>query len=164
MIARLRDRWRERRGQALVEFSLVLIPFLFILMGVFDLGRGIYIHNGVSQAAREIARVTSVYTCNTSSSTCTLGTSPQTAAVIATQRTLVPGLGGPGSSIVFQCTGITDAPRSNTSCASLNDGDPATNDQAFVRVTVQVPFAVITPLLGMVAPSTISSTTHIEIP
>ena len=44
---------REREGgQALVEFSLALIPFLFMLMGVVDLGRGIYTSNGVAQAAR----------------------------------------------------------------------------------------------------------------
>ncbi len=44
---------RRDRGQALVEFSLILIPFLWILMGIVDLGRGIYIYNGVNQAARE---------------------------------------------------------------------------------------------------------------
>ena len=57
---------RRDRGQALVEFSLLLIPFLWILMGIVDLGRGIYIYNGVNQAARELARVTSVHQLRTS--------------------------------------------------------------------------------------------------
>ena len=48
-------------GQALVEFSLAVIPFLILLMGVFDLGRGIYMMNGTSEAAREINRVTIVH-------------------------------------------------------------------------------------------------------
>ena len=62
----------RERGQALVEFSLILIPFLWILMGIVDLGRGIYTYNGVNQAARELARVTSVHLCGTSGS-CTVG-------------------------------------------------------------------------------------------
>ena len=37
------------------------IPFLILLMGVFDLGRGIYTMNGTSEAAREITRVTIVH-------------------------------------------------------------------------------------------------------
>jgi Flp pilus assembly protein TadG len=52
---------KRRRGQALVEFSLILIPFLFLLMGVVDLGRGIATYNGVAEAAREIARTTSLH-------------------------------------------------------------------------------------------------------
>ena len=51
----------QQHGQALVEFSLAIIVFLVILMGVFDLGRGIFVYNGVSQAAREIARATAVH-------------------------------------------------------------------------------------------------------
>jgi hypothetical protein len=47
-------------GQALVEFSLAFIVFVVLLMAIFDFGRGIYMFNGVSQAAREIARATSV--------------------------------------------------------------------------------------------------------
>lgn len=140
------------RGQALVEFSIVLIPFLFLLMGVVDLGRGIYIYNGVSQAAREIARVTSVHPCDPNN--CTLGNSTETLAVVATQNKLVPGLGGGGASIVLQCTSITDVSLSNGTCAG---GD-------FVRVTVSVPFSVITPLLSMVAPGTLTSTTHLQLP
>ena len=48
-------------GQALVEFALVLIPFVILLMGVIDLGRGIYMMNGTSEAARDINRATIVH-------------------------------------------------------------------------------------------------------
>ena len=137
-------------GQALVEFSLVLIPFLFLLMGVFDLGRGIYINNGVSQAAREIARTTATHPCT---APCTLGNSPETAAVTATQKRLVPGLGDPSATISVTCTDITDAPISSSAC----------RPGLYVKVEVRVPFSVLTPLLSMVAPTTISSTTHLEI-
>ena len=51
----------RRSGQALVEFAIAVIPFLMLLMAVVDLGRGIYMLNGTSEAARDIARVTSVH-------------------------------------------------------------------------------------------------------
>ena len=50
-------RRRDRRGQSLVEFALILLPFLMILIGLFDAGRAIYGYNTVSNAAREAARV-----------------------------------------------------------------------------------------------------------
>jgi Flp pilus assembly protein TadG len=145
---------RRERGQGLVEFSLVLIPFLLILMGIIDLGRGIYTYNGVAQAARELARATSVHTCDTTKPSCTLGTSPQTANVRGTQNTMVPGLAGGTAVVTYTCTSLTDATLSSVDCRS----------GSFVKVTVSVPFQVITPVLSMVAPTTLSSTTHIEIP
>ena len=56
-------RTRERRegGQSLVEFSLILAPLLFILLGIIQFG---FIFNSVvtlSTAAREAARDGSVY-------------------------------------------------------------------------------------------------------
>ena len=82
-------RSRSRGGQAIVEFALVL-PLLFIfLMGIIDLGRGIYLYNGVSQAAREIARAASVHPGDP------LGSSPEVAAVVGTQMSLVPGMADP---------------------------------------------------------------------
>ena len=42
------------RGQALVEFSLAVTVFLLLVMAIVDFGRGIYMYNGVSQAAREV--------------------------------------------------------------------------------------------------------------
>lgn len=145
---------RRERGQALVEFSLVLIPFLWILMGVVDLGRGIYTYNAVGQAARELGRATSVHVCDPSAPTCTLGTAPETAHVLGTQQKLVPGLGGAGSSVTYACTTVTDAALSSVDCPS----------QAYVRVTVTVPFSAVTPFLGGFLPSSLSSTTHIQVP
>lgn len=148
---------RRDRGQALVEFSLVLIPFLWILMAVLDLGRGIYIYNGVSQASRELARATSVHQCNASPG-CPLGTSSQTATVYGTQQKLVPGFGGAGSTVTYACTSVTDAIvtdlRADGSCPG---GE-------FVRVTVSVPFSAITPFLGGFLPSSLSSASHVQIP
>ncbi len=148
-----RRRSAERsRGQSLVEFSLVLIPFMFLLLGIVDLGRGIYIYNGVGQAAREIARTTSVHSCT--GSPCTLGDSPETAATVATQKVLVPGLSDASAVIAYQCVNLLDAAQSNTACVS----------QEFVRVTVSVQFQVLTPLLGLAGPMTFSSISHIQIP
>lgn len=44
------------RGQSLVEFGLILLPFLMVFIGLFDVGRAIYAYNTVANAAREAAR------------------------------------------------------------------------------------------------------------
>jgi Flp pilus assembly protein TadG len=46
-----------RRGQALVEFALVLPILVLVVLGIFDFGRAIFAYNTVSNAAREAARV-----------------------------------------------------------------------------------------------------------
>jgi Flp pilus assembly protein TadG len=49
------------RGQALVEFSLVLPVFLIMLMAVVDIGRAIWAQNSLASAAREGARYAIVH-------------------------------------------------------------------------------------------------------
>jgi Flp pilus assembly protein TadG len=41
----------------MVEFALILPIFILVLVGIFDLGRGVYAFNTISQAAREGARL-----------------------------------------------------------------------------------------------------------
>jgi hypothetical protein len=53
-------RRRRSRGQALVEFALVLPIFLLLLFGLIDVGRYVYVSNAFNQAAREAARYGSV--------------------------------------------------------------------------------------------------------
>jgi Flp pilus assembly protein TadG len=45
------------RGQALVEFALVVPIFVLLLVGLFDIGRAVWNYNTVANAAREAARV-----------------------------------------------------------------------------------------------------------
>jgi Flp pilus assembly protein TadG len=90
---------RRESGQGVTEMALVLIPFLLLLFGIVDLGRGIYAYNGVAEAARELARVTSVHAGDP------LGSSADTVAVLARRppRTWPRGA-------VFTCVDITGAP------------------------------------------------------
>jgi len=50
-VSRLRR--RERRGQTLVEFALILPIFILVLVGIFDMGRAVYAFNTISNSARE---------------------------------------------------------------------------------------------------------------
>ena len=134
-------RTRER-GQALVEFALSLLVFLVLLMGIFDLGKGIYMFNGVSQAAREIARVTSVHPG------ATLGTSAETSAVVATQKGLIPLLGNPS----FTCVDIAGNPTG----ATCKPGD-------LVKVTIVAPYSPVTPLLRLFGTWNMQGVSSVEI-
>jgi hypothetical protein len=130
-------------GQALVEFCLASMVFFMLFMGIVDAGRGIYEFNSVSQAARDISRVTSVHPGST------LGTSSQTLAVIATQDNLIPDMQAP----TFTCVDITGAPISRT-CTS---GD-------FVKVVVAATFRPVTPILSFLSSWNLQSSSIVQIP
>jgi Flp pilus assembly protein TadG len=51
---------RRARGQALVEFALVLVIATTLLLTLFDLGRIVFIQNAIIQGAREGARAGAV--------------------------------------------------------------------------------------------------------
>lgn len=48
------------RGQALVEFALVLPVFFLIVLALIDTGKGVYSYNTLAQSAREGARLAAV--------------------------------------------------------------------------------------------------------
>jgi Flp pilus assembly protein TadG len=136
-----RDR---RRGQALVEFSLAIVVFLVMLMGVFDFGAGIYQYNGLSQAAREIARRTSVHPNGVGG----FGQSTETQTAINTQRGLIPRMATP----TIECVDV-DGSSAGASCTS---GE-------FVRVTVSAPYTPVS-LLGLAGTFDLSSTSSVQVP
>lgn len=49
------------RGQAMVEFALILPVFLLLLVGLFDLGRVIWVNDTLATAAREAGRFAIVH-------------------------------------------------------------------------------------------------------
>jgi Flp pilus assembly protein TadG len=147
------DRRHERGGgQTLAEFAIALIPFLFMLMGVVDLGRGIYTNNGVSQAAREIARVVSVHQCT---GPCASGTySAEALGVITVQKRLIPGLTNAGISV--KCTDITNTLVTIAPGSICPPGD-------YIQVTVTASFGLVTPLLPVPNPYTLKSIAHVQV-
>jgi Flp pilus assembly protein TadG len=140
----------DQRGQALIEFAVAVVPFLMLLMGVIDLGRGIYMANATSEAAREIARVTSVHPANLGSED--LGTSTETQGVVATQRGLLPGMTVDGVTGIV-CVDVTDTVKADSACVP---GD-------YVRVTISAPFQPATPLVMMFGSRTFDSTSRIKL-
>ena len=60
------DPERRRRGQALVEFAIVLPVFFLLIAGMFDFGLGIYSDLTLVNAAREGARLGVIDPGNTS--------------------------------------------------------------------------------------------------
>jgi len=142
-------RRRRTKGQALVEFALVFPLLAIILFGIIDLGRGIYMYNGVSQAAREIARSASVHPGSP------LGSSPETTAVIDVQRKLVPGIRAGSLGITFHCEGLD-----GTTVPGDGAGGCAAPD--VVRVVVTAQYSPVA-LLGFGGPLTLSSSSSNQV-
>ena len=136
-------RRRDPRGQGLVEFAIAITIFLTLLIGIVDLARGVYTFNGVAEAAREITRETSVHI-----GTGGAGASAETAAMVATQRGLVPGL----SVTSYTCVDLSGTPVTHT----CRPGD-------WVRVDVQAPFQPVLPFLAAFGPIILTSASSAEI-
>lgn len=134
---------RPATGQALVEFSLGIVVFLALFVGMIDLARVVFTFNGVAGAAREIARETSVHPGDGA-----LGASPESVAVASTQQGLVPGLRSP----VYECYDIEGV-------LQLDACQPAD----WVRVTATADFQPSLPVLTMLGPLTVSSSSSAEI-
>jgi hypothetical protein len=110
----------------------------------------VYKFNGVSQAARELARVTSVHPCAVNGAlTCSPGGSAETAAVLATQKGLVPGLANP----IFRCVDSTGTVVT-TPCDFSSDS---------VQVEITAPYRPVTPLLGLTGTWTMKGSSSAQI-
>jgi hypothetical protein len=66
-------RHAKPRGQAMVEFALVFPIFILLMVGMFDLGRVIWVNDTLATAAREAARFAIVHG---SKSLCPVGPAP----------------------------------------------------------------------------------------
>lgn len=135
-------RRRDPRGQGLVEFSFAIIIFLTVFVGTVDLARGVFTFNGLSDAARQITRETSVHPGTA------IGTSPETIAMVAASGTLVQGL----TVTSYACVDLAGDPVVGT----CKPGD-------WVRVSVQAQFYPVLPLLTALGPVVLTSVSSAEI-
>lgn len=135
-------RVRNDAGQTLAEFAIGIVIFMMLLLGIVDFGRAVYQLSAVSQAAREIARTTSVHPGSP------LGGSPETASTVEVQRRLVPGLTISG----YACVDIGGTAVTGP-CKPGN----------WVRVTVVSRFDPAMPLLTMIGQIDLASSGSAEI-
>lgn len=129
-------RHQDDRGQALVEFALILPIFLLLLIGLFDFGRAIYAFNTINQAAREAARLAIVdqtvdhVQTEGANSAASLGIDPDDVVVDFRNR-LTP-----------------DAPGSCTAVVAGDDNNEDGIVLCIAVVTVPYQYQAATPLIG----------------
>jgi hypothetical protein len=161
----------RQRGQALVEFALIIPLFLLMLFGMIDLGRVIWANDDLAHAAREGARfasVTGVWSavnpgpgCNLSLPKATCSKSDIQAATLAT---LAAGVQGATVTVCY--AGQDPITHVQLTCSGNTD-NPAGADHArgnLVTVTVSGTVPILTgSLIGFGPfPLTVSSTVLIS--
>ena len=136
---------RGHRGQALVEFALILPIFMLILVGLIDFGRAVYAYNTVNQAAREAARLAIV---------------DQTVAHVqdeGAKSAVSLGIGAADIIVDFRDRTTPDVPGS---CLAAVAGDENNTDGivfCIAVVTVPYEYEAATPIIG-----NLLGTIHIE--
>jgi Flp pilus assembly protein TadG len=150
---------RRQRGQSLVEFSIVLPLFMFMLMGIVDFGRVIWAQNSLAAAAREAARFAIVHGAE---ATCPVGPLPTDGSVTAPASSSSCPYPSPSKrSIRDTATAFATAGGSNvvvsvcygTSCSGDTDATLTTVNTRGTSVTV-----TITSQLGLVTPALLGMT------
>jgi hypothetical protein len=131
------------RGQAMVEFALVFPIFILLMVGMFDLGRVIWVNDTLATASREAARFAIVHGAK---STCAVGPGPSGVVSVscpfpspsrqAIKDVAQKWAGGTSANVVVSvCYGVV------TSCTGDTDQLNATNargTQVMVTVTSTV--------------------------
>jgi len=140
-------RRRRSRGQALVEFALVIPVLILIFMGLFDFGRAVFAWNSLSNAAREGARV-AIVDQNTDAGGIYL------AAIEAANQATGLGLDATDVSQVQVSFLLPDL---SGACTTRSLG-------CIAEVTVQYEFTAITPIIGsLIGPIDLAATTQLPI-
>jgi Flp pilus assembly protein TadG len=142
----LHRRTDERRGQALVEFALVVPIFLLLIFAIVDVGRYVYTNNSLNQAAREAARVGSVTSRPVCTTTTRLDCINEVARARSTGFALKTGVASSGSpddpGVYVTCQRVSATNTLNTvAVANCLGGD-------VLRVKVNHEFFLVTPLIA----------------
>ena len=138
---------RRGHGQGLVEFAIVLPVIMLIVMGLMDLGRGIYTYNTLSQSSRQAARTAIVN---------------QTDTAIKDQAIASGATLGLSTSDVDVCFKTEDSTKKD--CSSSDDNCPQADRVIGCLAIVQthVSYVPFTPVVAMLFSSINLSSTSIE--
>lgn len=134
---------RRRRGSSLLEFTLVGIPIIFTLIGLFEITRGMWVYQTMAYSVREATRYASRH-----GSGCA---SPNSCQVTIGQITSVLKAAGPGldpSSVTVTFTPASGSATSGSMSSLLTNSTiwpPSTANAAGqnVKISATYPFKTI---------------------
>lgn len=131
----------DGRGQALVEFAIILVPLALLLLGMIQLATIFSTQIGITNAARDAARLASVLTV----------TSPSQATAAATDvygklttDLLPPNVSNYSSSLLINGSGGTQVCYFETTTAPYS----TTNPGVIARVSIVYRHALFVPLIS----------------
>lgn len=125
-VATIRQKRERGRGQALVEFAIILPVFFLVVAGMFDFGLGIYSDLTLVNAAREGARLGVIDPGNTS-------------AIETRVREMAGNLDGSKLDVTIACERPLDGTFSACTGEMWRPGDAT-------KVTVDYKYSVFFPL------------------
>ena len=141
----------SERGQGLVEFALIFPILVLCIVAVFDLGRGIYAYNTVSNAARDGVRI-AVVNQNAAGVGCDRGSGPIGADTTKLSAHDCAVAGAIGLSGVTATVEYQDYADPTQQCTPIQVG-------CIAVVTVSAAYQPLTPIIGSIIGSIdISST------
>ena len=126
------------KGQSLVEFTLVCIPLIFILIGIFELSRFMWCYHTLAFAVERGARFAVVHGSSSSTSV---------SAVAETIRTAASGLDPAQMTVALQASSSTQNCSPLRNCEQVTSQWPdASSNTAGQSVTVAAVYPFHTPL------------------
>ena len=139
---------RRSRGQSLTEFALVLPIALILLLAVFDIGRAVFLYNGLTNAAREGARLAVV-------------NQDKSLVIQRVQDMTFAGplanAGNPNDLVSFRKQLPNADPMANPECTTLATGCVAV-------VTARSSWSAITPIIGaLMGPITLTARSELAV-
>lgn len=138
---------KRGRGQALVEFAIVMPIIVFAVLGLVDLGRAVYSYNTLAQSARQAAR-TAIVNQNVSN---------VRNQAIASAPTL--GLTAANVDVCFKTATSTQADCSNPATDNCPQTDRVLGCLAVVRAHMS--YQPMTPVISLIWSSISLSSTSV---
>jgi len=129
----------RRRGNTLIEFTLIGIPLMFVLISTFEMSRGMWIYHTLAYAVKAATRYAAVHgiNCQTSPNACTIAVRDVVAKIRDSGIGLLPG----DLSITLTTQSgaqVVCRPISTSCLANANQWPPSSNgdNQVGKRVTI----------------------------
>ena len=149
----------RRRGSQILEFTLAAIPLIFLLVGIFGLGIGMWGYHSLAAGVKNAARIASVRGAGCAGQPC--------ATTIRFYARMMLSSGVPRSSrVTFTSAGGSQTCGTLSDCVDGDSGDdvvwpslPGTTPGSDIIISATFPFQALLPMVTIAGTAKIGSET-----